>query len=572
MKAPLAPLGTILLSSLMLSACSVQPTPLASDELVTLAETDQHAMFADQAPLTGPLSLDEAMARAVKYNLEHRLALMEGALQNGLRDVKSLDMLPKLAASSGWQWRDNPLASSSESLLSGQESLEPSTSQEKSYAQADLRLSWSVLDFGVGYFAAQSQANQQLAAEERRRQVVADIIQQVRSAWWRAAVAEHLKPRVETALAQARHALEQAEETQRLRLRDPLETLHYRKQLVEMVRQLEAVDAELGVAKARLAGLINLPPGSDLDLPTIDMAALQAPTPPYDLATLERMAMVQQPELREQSYLARNAVLETRRDLIRLLPGASLFIGSNYNSNDYLVNNHWADAGVQVSWNLLNVLAWPKVSELGDTREAVAELRRRALRMALITRLNVAWQQYHQARRIYANSAELADLQQQILDYTENALQSNAASPLEEVTASTEMVLAMRSRGLGFAELQSALGAIQQAAGLDPLPETLADTSLDDLTKAIAATRRARHASAGAVASDLPRLNSASAASMPRPANAATHTATSQPTASLSNPSRTPAPVNPPTPARLQPWQSLNSLRDIAVEPFDGQP
>nr|WP_279538668.1 TolC family protein [Pseudomonas brassicae] len=107
------------------------------------------------------------MARAVKYNLQQRLGLMERALEDNLLDQQRYDMLPKLAARAGWRGRDNTLASSSESIRTGSQSLEPSTSQDRSTHSADLQLSWNVLDFGIGYFGAKAQANKVLAAEER---------------------------------------------------------------------------------------------------------------------------------------------------------------------------------------------------------------------------------------------------------------------------------------------------------------------------------------------------------------------------------------------------------------------
>ena len=470
-----------------LSACAVTPEPLTLDQQLAEASADRSRMFDNQEPVTQAIDLDQAMARAVKYNLQQRLGLMERALEDNLLDQGSYDMLPKLAARAGWRGRDNTLASSSESIRTGNQSLEPSTSQDRSIRSADLQMSWNVLDFGIGYFGAKAQANKVLAAEERRRRVIADIIQQVRSAYWEAATAQRLQPQVQRALADARQALDQARQTERQRLLAPVEALRYQKGLLEMVRQLETVDGELATAKARLAGLMNLPPATRFDVVVPSDAQLQAPSLSYRLDDLEAMAMVRRPEVREESYQARNAVLETRAALLRLLPGASLFVGGNYDSNSYTTNNHWADAGVQVSWNLFNVLAYPAVNRTGEAREALAEVRRQAMRMAVLTQVNVAWQQYHQATQLFERSNELQRIQNGILQQTENAVRSDAQTVLEQVRTSTETVLAMRSRDRSFAQLQTAYGAIYQAAGLDPLPDRLAGDSVAELARAIAA-------------------------------------------------------------------------------------
>ena len=67
-------------SAALAAGCAVTPEPITQEERVQRAAEDMEAMFADQEPLEGPVSLAEAMARAVKYNLDHRVALMEHAV------------------------------------------------------------------------------------------------------------------------------------------------------------------------------------------------------------------------------------------------------------------------------------------------------------------------------------------------------------------------------------------------------------------------------------------------------------------------------------------------------------
>ena len=75
--------------ALLVSGCAVTPEPISEDERLARASADLEAMFADQEGLTGPITLSEAMARAVKYNLDHRVKLMEEAVVRaiGISDV-----------------------------------------------------------------------------------------------------------------------------------------------------------------------------------------------------------------------------------------------------------------------------------------------------------------------------------------------------------------------------------------------------------------------------------------------------------------------------------------------------
>ena len=158
--------STSVAAALMLAGCSViAPEKLSSDDLMRLANVDQQLMFAAQEPVTAPITMEEAVARALKYNLEHRLAMMERAVQENIADVQSMSLLPKLTASAGYRDRSNELASSSESLATGKESLVPSKSSERDGRTADLELSWNVLDFGLSYFEAQASTNTSYASE-----------------------------------------------------------------------------------------------------------------------------------------------------------------------------------------------------------------------------------------------------------------------------------------------------------------------------------------------------------------------------------------------------------------------
>ncbi|MCV9878653.1 TolC family protein [Brenneria sp. KBI 447] len=539
----------IALACLGLAGCAVKPEPVTMEQQVAQALSDRTRMFADQEPVRGIITLDEAIARALKYNLQQRVALMEQAMEDNLIGVSSLDMLPKLAARAGLQTRNNVAGSSSESVTTGEQSLEASTSQDKTLRTADLSLSWNVLDFGISYFNAKVQANKSLAAEERRRRVVADITRQVRTAYWEAATAQRLQPEVTAALAEARQALAYARQTEQQRLLAPVEALRFQKNMLEMVRQLEIVDSDLVMAKSRLASLMNLPPASKFDVVVPGESSLVTPKLAYTLDDLENFSMVQRPEVREERYLARNAVLETRKSLLRLLPGISLFAGINGDSNSYLVNHQWANAGVQVSGNLLNVLAWSPVKRAGEANEELAAARRQALRMAVLTQVNVAWQEYQQSTRMFNRYQELARIQRGILHQTELTVQNRAATQMEQVRVSTETILTTRARDRSFAQVQNALGAVYQAAGLDVLPDNVGNTSLAALSDTIA--RTTGNIESGAL--PVPRLALAAA---PAPTTA---TATSV----VGNPAATPATasVKPYRVVNTDMWDNLQSLQ-----------
>ena len=176
----------------LLSGCSVTPKPLAPSELAMRAQQNAVDVTANQEPVGSEISLYDAMARALKYNLDYKVELMDEALKVRELNLSKFDMLPQLVASGGYFGRSNYSGASSLSLLTRRQSLEPSTSSERNIFSGDLTLSWDVLDFGLSYVRAQQKSDEVLISLERRRKVANRIIEDVRTSYWRAVSAERL--------------------------------------------------------------------------------------------------------------------------------------------------------------------------------------------------------------------------------------------------------------------------------------------------------------------------------------------------------------------------------------------
>src|SRR3954451_22271282 len=124
-----------LLGAIMVSACAggcaFVPQPLTDAERSLDASRDLAEVFSAQEPLTRPLTLEEAFARAMSYNLDERVKLMERQVAQRDFEISKFDLLPKVIANAGASTRNNELASSSVSVRTRQQSLEPSTSTDR---------------------------------------------------------------------------------------------------------------------------------------------------------------------------------------------------------------------------------------------------------------------------------------------------------------------------------------------------------------------------------------------------------------------------------------------------------
>lgn len=475
-----------LVLAMSLAGCSLTPTPLTQEERHVQLNSDQVTLFQNQEPLTAPLSLYQAMARALKYNQDHRVKMMEKAVADGQASLAKFDLLPDLVARAGYTSRNNYNASNSRGMDDGLISLRNSTSQDRSRFMGDLQLRWNILDFGVSYFRAQQEGNKVLMTAENRRKIAHNIIQDVRTAYWAALSAQRMTAKIKPVLLEAQQALELSKTAEQEKLRAPLDALRYRKSLLEIVRRLEALLDQQRIAKSELAGLINIPPQQAFEL--ADDPAQALPTiakPMMSIEAMDDLALQLRPELRQEMYQTRISADEVKKAMLRLLPGIELQLGGNYDSNSYLMNQNWGEVGSQISKNLFELLSAPQAIATAETQESLAHSKRLAAYMAIITQVRMSQQQLDLAENQFQRTVELDDINQQIHQHVTNNELVNVMSSLERIRISVDSVLSALQKHQAYADSQQALAKLYVSLGLDPLPTTIENNDINSLADAI---------------------------------------------------------------------------------------
>ena len=473
--------------SVLASGCSVNPQPLSSEENLSRVRSDMAVVMSPQEPVSGPVSMHEAMARAIKYNLDERVKLMEMAVANQQLDLSRFDMLPRLVAAAGYTGRNNDAGSESLNLATGRRTGESTTATDKNRRTADLGFTWNILDFGVSYLRARQNANLVLVAEERRRRVVQGILQDVRTAYWRAVAAERLLKRIEPLEKRIAAARTNAGALESQRVQAPLQTLSYQRALVDTLRQLQTLRRELVAAKSQLGALMGLPPGETftLEIPA-EASVKDAPTIKASVDALESYALLNRPELLEETYNARITADETRRALLKLLPGIDLNAGLHYDSNSFLLNQRWADYGARVSWNILNLASAWDTQAFTKAQEDLVAFRRQALSVAVLSQVRVAMVQYHELAQEFALNADQAAIDQRIRQQYVNSSTVGQQGDMGVIQAEVSALVSDLRRDLVFADLQNAYARVMVSAGVDPMPDAVPSQDLTTLRRAVA--------------------------------------------------------------------------------------
>jgi outer membrane protein len=242
---------------------------------------------------------------------------------------------------------------------------------------------------------------------------------------------------------------------------------------------LTARRQDLELAKTELAALMALPPGTRLEL--ADEPEPVLPPEPANIEQLEQLALEERPEIMEEWYGKRVNQNDLEAAKLRLWPNVSVNAGFYYDSNDYLYNNDWSQTGVNVSLNLLRLLQYPDLNNAQETQGDVDDLRRTALSMAVLTQVRVGALRYHLAREELDYADESLQVDEELLDYAKAAASTSIGSELEVIRAQSRYLLSQYQREAAYSRAQEAWGRLFNSVGLDVLPDSIADDSIQTL-------------------------------------------------------------------------------------------
>ncbi len=448
------------------AGCSVSPQEIGSAELGVIAGNSIAAVDAGQEPVRGAIDLYEAIARAVKYNLDHQVEMAEQAVRDRELHLSHYSMLPNVVANSGYAARDKVNASSSKNVLTDQESLATSTSQDRKLRNADIAFGWNIVDFGLSYVRARQAADKVLIQQELRRKIRLRITEEVRGAYWRALSAQRLLGRLARVEAQARDVERSSRSIAAQRETSPVTALTYQREIVDVQRVIGEVQRELISAHAQLGALMNLKPGARFSV--VDMNR-RAPLPPGNsMADLAHVALMNRPELREVEYRKRINSQEAHAALLELLPGLNLIAGSNMDSNSFLLNSHWMNWGARASWNLLKVFSYPARRDVVEEQTRMLETRTLAVSMAIMTQVYVSRIRYAHALKEMETARRYRDVQVQLLAQIRAEAAADRVARQTLVREELNAVVADAKLDIAFATVQSALANLHTSLGNDP--------------------------------------------------------------------------------------------------------
>jgi outer membrane protein TolC len=449
------------------AGCTITPDPLTESDLQVKGGARLERIAGARTPVNGTLTLKAAIARAVQYNLDHRVEMYETALRTAEVNAATAQMLPSLVAGGASSNRNRPLASSSYNLVTNTQNFGYSTSQDESLRTADLALSWNILDFGLSYVRARQAADKVLIAQENRRRVVQKLVEEVRSAYWRAYAADITAKRLKSLEHRTLAALSSARQQADDRTSSPITAITYRRELIEIRRTLQELQRELASAKIQLAALINERPDANFKL-ALPSAHVATALYKQSAGSLIATAMEKRPELREISYRRRINGQELDAALLELLPGIQLFAGNNSDSNSFLLHDNWVNWGAKASWNVMRLVQYPARREVIEAQDAALAEKDLATTLAVMTQIHVSRARIAVIAREVHTAKAYSDTQRELLGHIRAEHKADRVSEQTLLREELNDAVSEIRKLLAEANLESAHASLAVAVGIDP--------------------------------------------------------------------------------------------------------
>ncbi|WP_455976794.1 TolC family protein [Methylorubrum populi] len=459
--------GRLAAAALLIGALGgcVLPEPVTEAERLDVALKDLDAITRAQVPVEGRINLYGAMARALRYNLDRRIRLVEQFYASGEFDLAKYKLLPDASIGGGYLGRSNQAGSSSQSLLTGRQSLEPSTSLERNRGVADARVLWSTLDFGVSYVKMQQDGNAVWLAREVERKTTARILADTRRAYWRAYAAERIGAQLPAIADAANAAIRAAHQAQARGDLTPEVALDYERRMLRTLREIERRQELMALSRAELAALISVDPATPLRLGGRE--TLTPPKLPGDAEGLRTVALMYRPELYEHDYKLRIAGLERQIEILSTMPGLRIDTGYSYDTNRYLYNNNWLDLGARLSLQLTQFISLPARLEQNETKQVLIETQRKAMTLSVITQVHLAMRAYGTKLRDFALANRILQNEGRALTTMRANKEATTAGEAALIEARAAHALASLDYYYTYAELQEAYATVLTSLGID---------------------------------------------------------------------------------------------------------
>ena len=472
----------VTLAAMSMCGCSAISPPVTETQVASFSARLSDELRTTIEPPSGPITMSDAVARAINYNHTVRAHELEVSLSEAKARAQGGALLPNIVAESDYYRQDRLQMSHS----SG--SPEFSTSSDIASISRNITLSWNILDFGLSFIRARQSVNKAHEQREEARRISSRITEETRSAFWKAVALEELAPGLKRLDAEVNAAMALAREAANDNRFDPMMAITIQRDVLNLQRELNQIHSSIAGAKDQLKQLIGLQ-----DLPEVSLdharkpglSVLPATSADQDVAT----ALIQRPEIRQHMYDMRITEDEIDATILKVLPGATFSNNFASDSNSYLLHSNWISWGTKITGNLINLVRLDADLEAVEEQGLVQRQSALATAATVVMQVHVARARLAVAQRTYRDAERFALLQRLFLKQVGVSLAAGKVGQQALTREKLSTLLAQVRAILAFADFQSASAAYSTAKGDDTDPNHGGVDSLPGLSSLLEPTR-----------------------------------------------------------------------------------
>lgn len=384
-----------------------------------------------QFPEDKVFTLPDCLEIALKNNFDIKVYELKEAISKERRTAAMLGMLPELNVTNDLSTRSNEPGASSQSLSTGEQSLVPSKSTEKTVNTVKVEFALSVLDFGLAYFnSVQAEDKVQLSDEQLRR-AAQNLILDVTQAYFRVAATQHAVQTTEKLLEMCDNVDTVLKDLTSNKTISPLRALDERKRFITLRKSLMEYRRSYQNSCVELKSLMGYHPAALIKVNTDCLKQINViDVPNIDL--LERIALRERPELYQLDMEQHITVIEARKTLLMMCPNVRVFVDFTNSSNKFLYNQSWWEAGVRAAYNLLKLPEQIQQYRALDKEADQVDVKTISMAVAVMAQVRIAHANMMEVKDRYDLDKRIYDAYNEYLETArKNAGQLGNISPIE---------------------------------------------------------------------------------------------------------------------------------------------
>ena len=175
--------------------------------------------------------------------------------------------------------------------------------------------------------------------------------------------------------------------------------------------------------------------------------------------------------------------------LLELLPGLNVYVGRDWESNTFLLNNNWVSWGAKASWHLLNVFRYPAKRAAIDAQAEVLRTKAMALTMSVMTQVYVSIAKFRHHQSELESSREYLSVQRRFVRQARHEAAADRLSEHELLNEEMKMIVAEAEFDMAKAHLHSAYATVLASIGHDLYPGVGEDLDLEQIRSLLIGSR-----------------------------------------------------------------------------------